>query len=205
MQGTLWGYESCSPNQKISFVSIRLADLTMNFSAGQGKHMLGYALLSCWITGYCLWLEDCVTTRKVFWHGWSTLVERSRHDGQAEIWLNWSKLHFAPHPTRQVWLVKKSRLRFLQGPALPPYREEKISCLCRKLGMVQVKLWDKARSKPHVMVWCALCQEWPVSHTALRKAPGPCEIQTPMKHHLLLVEDQTVRTWQWLGKVTQLL
>ena len=35
-----------------------------------------------------------------------------------------------------------------------------------------------------------------MSHTALRKAPAPCEIERPKKHHLLLAEDQTARTQQ---------
>lgn len=203
MQGTPWGCESCSPNQKISFVSISLADLTMNFStSGQGKHVLGHALLSCWITGYCLWLEGCVTTRKVFWHGWSILVKgllsvAGMTDWQRSGLTEVNSILLLIPQDRCGWLRNQGS-RFPKDLPCLLIGRRKASCLCCKLGMVQVKLWGNLRSKPCVMVWCslhALCQEWSVSHTALRKVPGPCEIQRPKKHYLLLAEDQTARTY----------
>lgn len=83
-------------------------------------------------------------------------------------------------------------------------KRRKASAFCCKMGVIQVKLWGKVRPKPHMMVLCALCalhQVWSLSHTTVRKVPSPGEIERPKKYHLLLAEDQTVRTY---GKVAQL-
>lgn len=97
-----------------------------------------------------------------------------------------------------------------QGSCCPKYlpclltEEKKSSCLCCKMGAIQVKLCGKVRPKPQVMVSCslhALCQVWSLSQATLRKVPSQREIERPKKYHLLLAANQTVRTY---SKDTQL-
>lgn len=99
-----------------------------------------------------------------------------------------------------------------QGSCYPKYlpclltEEEQSSCLCYKVGAIQVKLQGKVRPKPHVMVSRSLntlCQVWSLSQTTLRKVSSPCKIERPKKCHLLLAERQTVRTQSQVAELQQ--
>lgn len=142
---------SSSPEQKISFVCVSLAALPTNISSSGQESM-------CWVTHPChARSQDRMTTRTVPCYGWSTLVKTSPVIIRlAEIWLKWSNLLFAliPHD-RCGWLRN-------QGSCCPKYlpclftEDKKSSCLCCKMGAIQVKLWGKVRPKPPMMVSCSL-------------------------------------------------
>ena len=199
---------SSSPEQNISFVFVSLAALPMNIPSS-GQESTCCIMHSCHAglqgsaCGWGLWQQDQCSAmvgapllKGLLSVAGMTGWQRSDLIGATSFLLP------IPH-YRCGWLRN-------QGWCCPKYlpchltEEKKSSCLCCKMGAMQVKLWGKVRPKPHVMISCSLhapCQVWSPSQTTLRKVPSPHEIEGPKKYHLLLAEDQTVRTY---GKATQL-